>query len=137
MLRRNIRRKLALILMAFAMANMANLPGNFAGRAASLAGAGEAASSNLGERPVSGQTTPETRAQVSEAYGKLPLSFEVNQGQTAPQVKFISRGSGYNLLLTSNEAVLALSKGAAERQSDVLKMKLVRANTEPQVTGEG
>jgi hypothetical protein len=137
MLQRNIRRRLALILVAFVMANTANLPRNSAGRAASLAGAGEAASSGLRERPVSGQTTPETRAQISEAYGKLPLSFEVNQGQTAPQVKFLSRGSGYNLFLTSNEAVLALSKGAAERQSDVLKMKLVGANAEPQVTGEG
>jgi hypothetical protein len=25
-------------------------------------------------------------------YGKLPLSFEANQGQTDPRVKFLSRG---------------------------------------------
>jgi hypothetical protein len=45
-----------------------------------------------------------------ESYGKLPLSFEINQGQTDSQVKFISRGSGYSLFLTGNEAVLALRK---------------------------
>jgi hypothetical protein len=45
-----------------------------------------------------------------EAYGKLPLSFEVNKGQTDQQVKFLSRGSGYSLFLTGNEAVLALRK---------------------------
>src|SRR5260370_9030376 len=42
------------------------------------------------------------------SYGKLPLSFEVNQGQTDPQVKFLSRGRGYALFLTGDEAVLSL-----------------------------
>jgi hypothetical protein len=45
-------------------------------------------------------------ARILEAYGKLPLSFEVNQGQTDQRVKFLSRGSGYSLFLTGNEAVL-------------------------------
>lgn len=43
-------------------------------------------------------------------YGKLPLSFEANQGQTDPQVKFLSRGSGYSLFLTDSAAELALTK---------------------------
>ncbi len=51
-----------------------------------------------------------TQARVVEAYGKLPLSFEVNRGQTDSQVRFLSRGRGYTLFLTSSEAVLALSK---------------------------
>lgn len=42
------------------------------------------------------------------AYGKLPLSFEENVGQSAQEVRYISRGSGYNLFLTADEAVLAL-----------------------------
>ncbi len=48
------------------------------------------------------------KAQVSEAYGKLPLSFERNQGQTNREVKFLSRGKGYTMFLTAREAVLAL-----------------------------
>src|SRR2546429_4495849 len=44
----------------------------------------------------------------SAAYGKLPLSFEENQGQTAREVRYVSRGSGYELFLTPQEAVLAL-----------------------------
>src|SRR5438552_3541482 len=44
-----------------------------------------------------------------ESYGKVPLSFEANQGQTDPRVKFLSRGSGYTLFLTGDEAVLSLS----------------------------
>jgi hypothetical protein len=47
------------------------------------------------------------------SYGKLPLSFEVNQGQTDPQVRFLSRGRGYTLFLTGDAAVLALEKPSA------------------------
>jgi hypothetical protein len=43
-----------------------------------------------------------------ETYGKLPMSFEANQGQTDSQVKFLARGAGYTLFLTGEEAVLAL-----------------------------
>jgi len=42
-----------------------------------------------------------------ENYGKLPLSFEANQGQTDPRVKFLSRGRGYALFLTADEGVVA------------------------------
>ena len=37
---------------------------------------------------------------LAESYGKLPLSFEINKGQTDSRVKFLSRGSGYSLFLT-------------------------------------
>jgi beta-propeller repeat-containing protein len=121
------------MLVSFVTVSMANLPINFAGRSASLAFTGEETSSEL----VSEQATPETQSRVSEAYSKLPLSFEVNQGQTSPQVKFFSSGNRYQLFLTSNEATLVLNKAAAERRSDVLKLKLMGANLEPQITGEG
>jgi hypothetical protein len=54
-----------------------------------------------------------------EAYGKLPLSFEANQGQTERQVKFLSRGSGYSLFLTGNEAVLALRKSNSNGKKQI------------------
>jgi hypothetical protein len=48
---------------------------------------------------------------VAATYSQLPLSFEPNQGQTDTQVKFLSRGGGYVLFLTGDEAVLTLSSG--------------------------
>ncbi len=51
---------------------------------------------------------PKAQAVVIAQYGKLPLSFEANQGQSDPQVKFLSRTSGYSLFLTADEAVLTL-----------------------------
>jgi beta-propeller repeat-containing protein len=118
------------MLVSFVTFSMANLPINFSGRSASLAFTGEETSSETAE------TTPETRSRVNEAYGKLPLSFEINQGQASPQVKFFSRGSGYQLFLTSNEATLVLNKAATEKRSDVLKIKLIGADLEPQITGK-
>nr|MDQ3817107.1 hypothetical protein [Acidobacteriota bacterium] len=36
------------------------------------------------------------RPEMKEAYGKLPMSFEVNRGQTDARVKYLARGSGYS-----------------------------------------
>src|SRR5258708_170052 len=42
----------------------------------------------------------EQQGEVAKNYGQLPLSFEINQGQTDEKVKFLARGSGYQLFLT-------------------------------------
>jgi hypothetical protein len=55
-----------------------------------------------------GQFDAPTRARLGAAYGRLPLSFEANQGQAGSEVKFLSRGNAYNLFLTPTEAVLTL-----------------------------
>ncbi len=70
-------------------------------------------------------------ARVSESYGRLPLQFEQNQGQTDNSVRFLARGPGYSLYLTGNEAVLALGKPTPL----ALRMRLVGAATAPRVTG--
>src|SRR5215510_13746024 len=71
-----------------------------------------------------------SKAEVEAAYGKLPLSFEANRGQTDGQVKFLSRGHGYGLYLTGTETVLKLRD-----ESSALRMKLLGANPRPQVAG--
>src|ERR1700683_1260557 len=40
-------------------------------------------------------------AQRTAAYGKLPMGFEENKGQTNSEVRFLSHGQGYELFLTS------------------------------------
>ena len=52
---------------------------------------------------------PATKRQISDTYGRLPLSFEKNEGQTDAHVEFLSRGPGRALFLSSGgEAVFAL-----------------------------
>src|SRR5208283_5161205 len=61
-------------------------------------------------------------------YGKLPLSFEANQGQTDGQVKFLSRGRGYSLFLTGDEAVLTFGRAIQNANG-----KVQRANVNARV----
>ena len=49
-----------------------------------------------------------SKHELSENYGKLPLQFEVNQGQADRRVKFLCRGNRHTLFLTATEAVLLL-----------------------------
>ena len=49
-----------------------------------------------------------SRSRVTEAYGKLPLIFETNQGQSDGDVRFLSRGRGSTLFLSPSEAILIL-----------------------------
>ncbi len=78
-------------------------------------------------------------ARLSEAYGKLPLVFESNQGQTAPEVRFLSRGSGYGLFLTPTEAILTLTRAADAKvdhvEATVVGVKLVGAKAKPEMAG--
>ena len=115
----------------------------------------EASTGRENNASVSGSSAPDeaTRARITEAYGKLPMSFEANEGQTDGRVKFLSRGNGYTLFLTSSEAVLSLrrpeetsnkssatdggdrkKKGEWGRR-DVLRMRLVGARLTPRVEG--
>src|SRR5947207_16009340 len=66
-----------------------------------------------------------TDARVSESYGKLPLQFEASRGQTHKNVRFLSRGPGYSLYLTADEAVLVLAKPVADAKRVALRMSLV------------
>ena len=79
-------------------------------------------------------------AALAQAYGQLPLSFQLNEGQTAPQVAYLSQGSGYALFLTPTESVLSLQTPAAPgtasdpaAQGAVLSMQLVGASASPQM----
>ena len=70
---------------------------------------------------------------VNAAYGKLPLYFEANKGQTDEQVRFLARGSRSTLFLTPSEAVLAFTHRGVSRT--VLRMTFIGANPEPSVVG--
>ncbi len=77
------------------------------------------------------QVAPEApvKARAISTYGKLPLSFERNQGQTDASVKFLARGQGYTLYLTAGEAVLAT------KAHDVMRMKLLGADAAAEASG--
>jgi hypothetical protein len=77
------------------------------------------------------------QARTKSPYGTLPLSFEVNQGQSDGRVEFLARGQGYSLFLTASEAVLSLHPAArhGSRADAVVRMRLAGANPRPQLAG--
>src|SRR5579862_9599439 len=77
-----------------------------------------------------GQSSPTLkRGAIVDNYSKLPLIFEQNEGQAEGSVKFLSRGSGYTLFLTPDEAVFSL------RGDQVVRMQLVDSNLTAKVGG--
>jgi hypothetical protein len=92
-----------------------------------------------GPEPGMSRADAATQGRILTAYGKLPLSFEANQGQVDRQVKFLARGHGYTLFLTDDAAVMTL-EAAAENSAPnedpgVLRMKLVGGNPSAKVSG--
>jgi hypothetical protein len=83
--------------------------------------------------PLSFCQAPYAQSRASETYGKLPLSFEANLGQTDPRVKFLSRGSGYTLFLTRDEAVMSLKRSKTQA---AVHMRLVGSNPNAETSGE-
>jgi len=74
------------------------------------------------------------RARLEAQYGRIPLNFEANAGQTDAQVKYFARGTGYALYLTPQEAVLDLIR--KDRKDSVLRIGLVGASSDPAVSGQ-
>ncbi len=80
-------------------------------------------------------------------YGRLPLAFERNQGQTVSEVQFLSRGPGYTAFLSAGSAVLSLRRsaletaaGSASQSADrnaTVRFTLLGAASSPTVVGEG
>jgi len=64
-----------------------------------------------GERGIS-TVAMEIQPRLFASYGKLPLRFEANRGQTGARVRFPAR-RGYGVFLTEHEAVLSLRNSPA------------------------
>jgi hypothetical protein len=53
-------------------------------------------------------TGPTPSVTLSAAFSQIPLSFELNQGQTHESVKFLTRGTGHAVFFTQDETVIVL-----------------------------
>ena len=62
--------------------------------------------SSAPERQLNGSTKQEAIA----AYGKLPLAFTANAGQTDGRVRYSAQGGGLSVFLTRKEAMLSLQR---------------------------
>jgi hypothetical protein len=99
---------------------------------------------------------PKLNSKWAEAYARLPISFEENQGQTAREVRYVAHGGRYELFLTPQEAVIALrptthldfsprhrsaylralrQQRRAAQTTTAIRMRLEGANPAPLISG--
>ena len=114
---------------------------------------------SFAEKPAPTQNNSQkvalSKSEVAARYGKLPLSFEPNLGQTDEQVRFLARGASYGLFLTSTGMVLTLqepkpvttqkgtaassaadSSTVATQNVQVLRLTMIGANPKSSVEGQ-
>ena len=86
---------------------------------------------------------------IQANYGRLPLAFEANQGQTDEQVRFVARGTGYGAFLTGDGMVLSLrahqfeaagptgnALPSSQPRSATMRFRLMGANRSSAAVGE-
>ncbi len=108
------------------------------------------------DQPTAAPLNTEAKTRIADNFGKLPLSFEINKGQVDQVVKFLAHGTGYDLFLTSTEAVLRVHKprplqadksketapaknpapDANVREGTVLRLKMLGANATSKAEGQ-
>jgi Beta-propeller repeat len=106
-------------------------------------------------RPKNPASVDSRAKQIQQSDSYIPLAFEANQGQTDSAVKYLARGNGYTLFLTSQDTVFSLRTRSSESPSSrresrssasnplqnpvpadstaVVRMHLVGSNSSPQV----
>jgi hypothetical protein len=103
------------VLIPLALTNFSALPAVFSSSA--VVSGIEGGDSSAKRSPRSTKPGRAARDKVEDAFGKLPLRFELNKGRMDSRVRFISRGEGYSLLLTSDEAILRLVRATPSATS--------------------
>ena len=86
-------------------------------------------------RAGTGRVSEEVKAQAFANYGKLPLSFEENRGQTDARVKFLSHGSDYSILLAPSEVLLNLQSAGKARHRSSIRIGFPGAKSSPVMAG--
>lgn len=76
------------------------------------------------------------RAARRATYGRIPLSFERNDGQSIKGVAFLSRGAGYALGLTGRGPILALARHGA-RGGSAVQLRFVGGASTPTLVASG
>jgi beta-propeller repeat-containing protein/centrosomal CEP192-like protein len=83
-----------------------------------------------------------SQVRLLSGYGKLPLTFEENQGQTDARVKFLARGSGYTVFLSDDQTTTlrliarsSISPAPTEYSDATVRLSLVGANPHAPIEG--
>jgi hypothetical protein len=98
-----------------------------------------AASTNPQSRAAAPVSQPGAAPQMSEreaidAYGKLPLSFVSNEGQTEEAVRYYAQGAGYGFFFSQKGATLSFAEGKG--RGHALALDFLGANPNAMLTAK-
>lgn len=80
------------------------------------------------------QPDPASRRTLSDAFARMPMCFEANQGQAPASAQFVSAFAGRRLLLSPTQATLKLRHAGSAGYQD-LKLSLVNADSAARIQG--
>jgi len=80
--------------------------------------------------PSSATVPASVRRRAGNSYGKLPLSFVPNRGQTDSRVSYYAEGAGFSFYFTKDKVVLAFAKG---KRQQVLDLRFLGSNANTRV----
>ena len=80
--------------------------------------------------PLFGADSPAARA--ARLAGAMPVTFELNQGQAAPDVRYVSRSGGMLTLYRADQIEMRFGP----RRSEIVQMRFAGGATAPRIAGE-
>src|SRR5829696_5430423 len=135
-----LKRKCKLVVMAVALITLSVLVALIAGSETPKAEhSSSAVNTNSQSQTEAAVSEPGTASQMSQkealdAYGKLPLSFIPNQGQSDEAVRYYSQGAGYGFFFTPMGALLSFAEG--KEHGHALALDFLGADPDATLTAE-
>jgi protocatechuate 3,4-dioxygenase beta subunit len=88
--------------------------------------------------PAPAAVTGNNEQKVLDGYGKLPLAFVPNAGQTDSRVRYSAQAGGATFYFTPNEAVFAFGeRSSRQARGVVLRLAFLGANPGTRIEGQG
>src|SRR5437667_10511222 len=93
---------------------------------------------NASRAGATGEPSAPTKQQALAAYGKVPLGFVANAGQTDARVRYSAQGAGFAFFLTPREAMLALERPGTNgrRKGAAVALRFLGANRHVAIRAE-
>jgi hypothetical protein len=94
---------------------------------------GRAPGQDLSAAGASAPVAVRAEEKARDAYGKLPLAFVPNEGQTDARVSYSAQAGGASFYFTQTGAVFSFAKG--KKKGAVLRLSFLGANPAPTIEG--
>ena len=126
---------LAVVATLSAVSQAPNAKHSYYSAASSTPDRSAAAAAPVSSEPQAAAPQHMSEREALAAYGKLPLSFVPNEGQTDKAVRYYAQGAGYGFFFTHKGATLSFSEGKG-RGGQALALDFLGADPHAKLTAK-